>query len=230
MVQIACLLFMAMIATNPTAMNNIGVKIEPMRNEKNGPLALMNKSDPTSPLVWRPHKNWSEDDNFVSILLIGGCILASIMLIMGTIKGRPSHMIPFMGIQVFHFCITSLTVISYFSYVPNLKNWIKAQDNFPYKDAVMNIDDDWLMLIIVLFSVTILVVEAYLIGIVWSCYKYLCQLQTAARAALLYSLGDSGMTTSREDGEMLLPPKYEDVAELPANGYQPVPPPPYDAE
>jgi lysosomal-associated transmembrane protein len=170
-------------------------------------------------------KNWTDDDKFVAVLLAGGCLVSTMMLIHGTIKGRPGHMVPFMGLQVFDFCITSLMVISYFSYVPDVKRWIEAQASFPLKEELMKVEADWLMLAVVLASVAMLVVKAYLIGIVWSCYKYLCQ-QIQGRAALRAGYSADEAATNPEDSEVLLPPKYEDIAQLPVNQTMP-PPPPY---
>ena len=34
---------------------------------------------------------------------------------------------PFFCIQVFNFCMTCLSGIGYFSYIPNIKQWIEAQ-------------------------------------------------------------------------------------------------------
>lgn len=39
-------------------------------------------------------------------------------------KGRPGYMMPFMGLQVFIFCLSSLTVVSYLSDVPYIKRFV----------------------------------------------------------------------------------------------------------
>jgi len=34
---------------------------------------------------------------------------------------------PFFCVQVFDFCMSCLTAVGYFSYLPNIKKWISAQ-------------------------------------------------------------------------------------------------------
>jgi lysosomal-associated transmembrane protein len=218
--ELATLLLVAVVTMRPDVINHFGfeqLKVSQSVDETFDGTSVV----PDTRAWWLTRKNWTDDDKFVAVLLAGGCILATIMLIFGAIKGRPGHMVPFMGLQVFDFCITSLTVISYFSYVPDVKRWIDAQTGFPLKDKLMSLEADWLMLAIVLASVTILVIKAYLIGIVWSCYKYLCQQQRSLRSAYA-----GEVFGHNEDAEILLPPKYEDVAQLTYNENQ-APPPPY---
>lgn len=44
-----------------------------------------------------------------------------VMSIIYVFQGRPGYMMPFMGLQVFIFCLSSLTVVSYLSDVPYIK-------------------------------------------------------------------------------------------------------------
>jgi len=223
LLQLAGIILAAIVSLRPDLTGVL--EFEQLRAEPSITDILENSTgEPVESRVWwLSRKNWTDDDKFVAVLLIGGSVVATMMLIYGAIKGRPGHMVPFMGLQVFDFCITSLTVISYFSYVPDVKRWIDAQASFPMKEKLMSVEADWLMLAIVLASVAILVVKAYLIGIVWSCYKYLCQEMRSLRSAYA-----SDVTANPEDAEILLPPKYEDIAQMPPNQSSP-PPPPYSA-
>ncbi len=44
-----------------------------------------------------------------------------------SLQGLPGYLMPFFCLQVFDFCIYCLTVVSYVSYIPNIKTWIQAQ-------------------------------------------------------------------------------------------------------
>jgi hypothetical protein len=154
----------------------------------------------------------SEDKLFFFVMILC-CIASAVLLIYGVIKSRPGYMMPFMGLQVFDFCATGLLVFTFFSYVPNLKQWIpKLPDSFPYKSCLMAADTDRLMLCVVLTAVALLVFKAYLMGMVWSCYKYLTQLNTTNAHR---RLDDEDVARNPEDSELLLPPKYEDIVNEP---------------
>lgn len=180
-----------------------------------------------SPLWKRTHKI-DADELFGSILFYGSCIIVTSMLIYGTLKHHPGFLTPFMGLQVFDFCLSSLTLISYFSYTSDIKQWISHQPALPYKERVMAMQSDWLMLVLVLFSVGILCIKVYVMGIVWSCYKYLLQEQRSANRISRFDI--EAVIPVTGSAEVVLPPKYEDVANVhvvPA--YSQPPPPPYSA-
>jgi lysosomal-associated transmembrane protein len=221
--QLTALSLLAVVTVHPDLVRDFDLEVLKVPQPITGLLetsSVASSKHESIRVWWLSRKNWSEDDKFVCVLMAGGCIISTILLIYGAIKGRAGHMVPFMGLQVFDFCITSLTVISYFSYVPDVKLWISVQENFPLKDQLMKIDADWLMLAVVLSLVAVLVMKAYLIGIVWSCYKYLTQQQRLLRCDFLESLSHP------QDSEVLLPPKYDDVVLLPPVSDSP-PPPPY---
>lgn len=167
------------------------------------------------------------DDKFFMYVMMICCIAASVLLIVGVVKGRPGHMIPYMGLQAFDFCASALFTFAMFSYLPYLKTWILSlPDSFPFKCDLLAMKTDRLMLAIILVAVSSLVVKAYLMGVVWSCYKYLTQANeaTARRRSL-----ESDVARSPEDAELLLPPKYEDIGNMPSVAAE-TPPPPYAAD
>lgn len=176
------------------------------------------------------------EDKFLGLLFLLGAFAITVMLLYGTMKGQAGYLMPFFCLQVFVFCLSCLTVVGYFSYFPNFKKWISEQkDWMPFKDELKQMDQDWLMLLVVLWFVLVLTVQAYLVGVVWACYKYINSSQlpnsntTATGRTLVrdYVLEHNGT----DDTEMLLPPKYEDVVRMndEANRNQP-PPPPYAEE
>jgi len=185
----------------------------------------MNSFDRTDDGVdvnWFQKKQWSSDDRSVGCLISVCTLVLTLMLIYGALKGRPGYLMPFFCLQVFDFCITCLSVVAYFSYMPNVKEWIKQQDNLPMQEEFLKCGE-WLMLLVILVFVLIMTLKAYFIGVVWACYKYLCRRSV-----------ECTMTLDQEanDQEMLLPPKYEDAIKYsaePAHVDLP-PPPPYTAQ
>jgi len=166
-------------------------------------------------------RHWTSEDKFVGMLITMGSFFVTIMLIYGAIKGHASYLMPFFCIQVFDFCVSCLTIVGYFSYMPDIKKWISMQPDMPFKDELLSLDADFLMLMAVIFFVFILTVKAYFVGVVWACYRYLTNSgHPSSNLMRRYE------TTGGDDSEMLLPPKYEDAVRMAAE--QP-PPPPYAA-
>lgn len=159
----------------------------------------------------------TNESKFVGFLVTLGSLFVTLLLIYGAVRGQPGYMMPFFCLQVFDFCITCLTIVGYISYVPNVKRWIEMQESLPFKQELMEMDSDWLMLLAIMFFVMIMTIKAYLLGIVWSCYKYLSSYQRVTGSAVVRTYSADG-----EDGEMLLPPKYEDAVRMAQNE----PPPP----
>jgi len=218
-----------------------------LADRKTGPPVNLDEEDEDDdrPLIgdaerpmFKTFDTMNSDDKLFSFVTLVCCVVSSVLLIHGAVKGRPGYMVPFMGLQVFSFCATGLLVFTSFSYITNTKHWIaQLPDTFPYKAVLMSANPDHVMLSIVLISVTILVTKAYLIGMVWSCYKFLTQqnTQSARRRST-----EQDATHNPEDSEMLLPPKYEDIVVLSADAVpvvvacdgavnDPTSPPPYAA-
>lgn len=168
-------------------------------------------------------RNSNEDDKFAAALIVGGSVCLTLMLIYGAAMGRPGYMMPFMGLQVFIFCLSSLTVVSYLSDVPYIKRVLADLPPSTVIDYVLSVDSDYIVLIMVLISVGILIVQAYFMGIVWSCYKFVNQAERTVHHGNNLRSYDSDMISSSEDVEVLLPPKYEEIVAVPA-GTSPAPP------
>lgn len=181
-----------------------------------------------SAAVLRYKQAWTSEDQFMGLLIALSSFAITIMLVYGTIKGQPGYLMPFFCLQVFDFCISCLTVVGCFSYVPNIKSWIAAQENFPMREELLRMNNDWLMLLTVLSFVMMLTIKAYLIGMVWSCYKYLGEMQNRPVTGTNRTFDTSN--SNSEDTELLLPPKYEDVIRLPPPSSDEPPPPPYTTQ
>jgi lysosomal-associated transmembrane protein len=171
---------------------------------------------------WFWQRKWSSEDKFLGLLITMGCFLITVLLVYGAAKGHAGYLMPFFCLQVFDFCVSCLTIVGYFSYMPDIKKWIAAQDDLffkmPYKEQLLAMDDDWLMLLAVLFFVLVLSLKVYFIGVVWACYKYLTNYHAGQAHGIIRPYDLHG-----EDAEMLLPPKYEDVLRMSAE--EPAPPP-----
>ncbi|KAL1433676.1 hypothetical protein MTO96_012216 [Rhipicephalus appendiculatus] len=123
--------------------------------------------------------------------------VVTLLLLYGTIWGQPTYLMPFFCLQVFDFVLSALTVVGYFSYMP-----------------------DWLCTVVMVGFVACMMIKAYVMGIVWSCYKYL---RLRQEASLPDVESDSEVLPY---GQALLPPDYETATKMPA--FVPVyAPPPY---
>ncbi|XP_059149421.1 lysosomal-associated transmembrane protein 4A-like [Physella acuta] len=143
------------------------------------------------------------------------CLVSTIALVYGVARNLASYLMPFFCLQVFDFCLSCLTVVGCFTYAPNIKQWIHDQglENLPFMNRLMCLDSDYLMLLFVTCLILVLSVKAYLIGMVWSCYKYI-QYHVASRSVVReYSVDP--------DTEMLLPPCYEEAIKVPSTYPQP---------
>ncbi|KAK3777564.1 hypothetical protein RRG08_021684 [Elysia crispata] len=150
---------------------------------------------------------------FVVVLI---CLIASMSLIYGVARNQAVYLLPFFGIQVFDFCLTCLSVVEVIAYATNIKQWIHKQrlDDFPGMSHLMCLDQDYLTLLFILGILLVISIQAYLIGMVWSCYKYI-QLHVASRSVVREYSVDPDIE------QMLLPPRYEDAIKV-TNG--PAPP------
>jgi len=167
--------------------------------------------------------------------LVVGMILTLAMmsiaggLIYGTIKGQPKHLMPFLCIQIFDACVTCITMISHLSNAQDLRKWIEVQKYFSCKQAILDMDDDHLMLWALLVFVSVMFIKMYFISIVWACYNYMKN-ELALNQVMSVRHYEIQMAGATDDAEMLLPPKYEDVmlvpveAPLTLSGGAPMPP------
>ena len=57
-----------------------------------------------------------------------------------SLQGYPRYLLPFFCLQVFDFVVTSLSVIGYFSYAPNIRLWIMKQVSYRH-DNIVSISD-----------------------------------------------------------------------------------------
>lgn len=151
------------------------------------------------------------------------CMIAiSLMLIYGTIKGKPSHLLPFFCLQLFDFAITTLTAAGYLCYIRSIHRFIAESHRLPWRDELLKLSPQTLSCLVLFSFISIVFLKAYSIGIIWRCYKYLTMRQHNLRTMLPYIIPDVTNIHLRQDRDYnsLLPDYDEAVLKQP-------PPPSY---
>lgn len=221
MLNLMALTLLAVIVKNPNMIQNFDEAYddEPIPT----PVSRSVESPTTStyqfnqePSHYRDHSLEYHDMDMGGLVCL--CMIAiTLMLIHGTIKGRPSHLLPFFFLQLCDFALTTLTAAGYLCYLRAIHSLIEKSNKLPWKEYLVEIDQRTLGIIVLLAFVFMVMLKAYTIGIVWRCYKYLTILQNAA---LLSYIAPSG--TNRERSFNSLLPNYEEAMKV-------IPPPSYQA-
>ncbi|EDO37367.1 predicted protein [Nematostella vectensis] len=159
-------------------------------------------------------------DNSVALAIAFCSFVITALLIYGSITRQPSYLLPFFCLQVFDFCVNLLGAVGAISYIPQLKLMLKNNPNFPYRGDVDRLDMHSLMFTVVMVCLIVLLVKAYLIACVWSCYKTLVNYRIN-QATQIFTYDVNG--EPNEDHALL--PNYEDAIKDSAKDT----PPPYTA-
>lgn len=139
------------------------------------------------------------------------CMIAiTLMLIYGTIKGRPSHLLPFFFLQLCDFAITTLTAAGYLCYLRTIHNLIESSNRLPWKEDLIRMDPRTLGVIVLFAFIFMVMLKAYCIGIVWRCYKYLTIRQNAS--LLTYIINPETGNQERSFNSLL--PDYEEALSM----------------
>jgi len=80
----------------------------------------------------------------------------------------------------------SLTMVGYFSYLPNVTEGIMNTHWLPFRDFFLNMDPQLLSLLTLVVIVGAIAVKAYIIGVIWNCYKYLMLRNSVIRTVIAY--------------------------------------------
>lgn len=154
--------------------------------------------------------------------LVGMCVIIStLMLIYGAIKYKPSHLLPFFCLQLFDFAVTTLSAASHLCYLRSIHNIITDNRKLPWRDELLKLSPQQLSIIALILYLSIIMLKAYTIGIVWRCYKYLTLRQHNLQSMLPYIIPDINCRQER-DYNTLLPDYDEAIAQSMKQ-----PPPPY---
>lgn len=161
-----------------------------------------------------------EEDLHVALAITVCTGVVTLLLLYGTIWGQPTYLMPFFCLQVFDFVLSALTVVGYFSYMPDVRRLVASSRDLPLQKELLRLDPQWLCTVVMVGFVACMMIKAYVMGIVWSCYKYL---RLRQEASLPDVESDSEVLPY---GQALLPPDYETATKMPA--FVPVyAPPPY---
>ncbi|KAK8725550.1 hypothetical protein OTU49_010616, partial [Cherax quadricarinatus] len=175
------------------------------------------------------------DEVNVALFITLCTFVVTLLLVYGAFRGQPSHLMPFFFLQVFDFCISSMTMIGYLSYLPNIRQLIRETPAFPFQQQLLSMNTKCLTFFAMLIFITTLMTKAYCISIVWRCYKFLMLKAQAGRSVLRYLGGVSGPVDQESQtlvmGQDL--PDYDTAIADPQyrkklSGMFPEPPPSYD--
>lgn len=138
------------------------------------------------------------------------CMIAiTLMLIYGTVKGRPSHLLPFFFLQLCDFAITTLTAAGYLCYLRTIHHLIEQSNRLPWKEDLIRMDARTLGVVVLFAFIFMVMLKAYCIGIVWRCYKYLT---IRLNASLLTYIMPDGGNPERSFNSLL--PDYEEALSM----------------
>ncbi|CAL8107033.1 unnamed protein product [Calicophoron daubneyi] len=110
-------------------------------------------------------------EEYVAVAVTLFSLLFSIMMMVGAVYGRPYYLLPYCCVQFVDLFVTCLSVIGYYTYLPESDLWARCSV--------------WVTLIIVVAGIALLALKAYLLAMVWLCYKFL----TKRAAGLEHAVG-----------------------------------------
>lgn len=138
------------------------------------------------------------------------------MLIYGIIKNKPSYLMPYFSIKVFQVVMATLTTLSFYTCLPNVRFWIQSQSFFPLKSKLLSMDNQSLDLFVFSVLLASILAKFYVVIIVWYCYRHMISLESFRNTS--YSSSGNGYFDESntgvkfdEESYMSLPPKYEEV-------------------
>lgn len=176
------------------------------------------------------------DEVNVALFITLCMFIVTLLLVYGAFRRQPSHLMPFFFLQVFDFCISSMTMIGYLSYLPNIRQLILETPAFPFQQQLLAMNTKCLTFFAMLIFISTLMAKAYCISIVWRCYKYLMLKAQVGRSVLQYLGGVSSGPVDQESQTLVRGqdlPDYDTAMADPQyrkklSGMFPEPPPSYD--
>lgn len=161
----------------------------------------------------------------VGVVVTFCTFIITLLMVYGAIKGRPTYLMPFFCLQVFDFCISSLTALGYMCYLPDMHRLVADSPRIPFQRELLRLNPQCLSLLILMTFTLAMLVKAYFIGVVWGCYKYLTLRLIATQRTIHYI--DTDVQTLLPDYETAVkkfpapPPSYAT-----ATAGDNIPPPP----
>ncbi|XP_030369712.1 lysosomal-associated transmembrane protein 4A [Scaptodrosophila lebanonensis] len=229
--NILALSVLAVIWRNPQMMDELESGTHDFTVDMSAPAlpTPLSKVDP--PYAFRDHSlSYNRRyQNFDMGGLVCTCMIAiTLMMIYGTIKGKPSHLLPFFCLQLFDFAITTLTAAGYICYLQAIHRIIAESHRLPWREKLLELPPEELVVVVLVVFVCIVFLKAYCIGIVWRCYKYLTLRQQHLRTLLPCVLSDNlaggSAFAAEERAYSTLLPNYDEAV---AQFMKQAPPPSY---
>ncbi|XP_037952675.1 lysosomal-associated transmembrane protein 4B-like [Teleopsis dalmanni] len=197
--------------------------------DPNAPILPTPLSKIEPPYAYRDHSliYRKQYQNFDMGGLVCTCMIAiTLMMIYGTIKGKPSHLLPFFCLQLFDFAITTLTAAGYLCYLQAIHRLVAESPRLPWREKLLELSPEELVIVVLVVFICIVFLKAYAIGIVWRCYKYLTLRQQNMRTLLPCVMPDiaSANLVAEERAYSTLLPNYDEAI---AQYMKQAPPPSY---
>ncbi|KAJ4445504.1 hypothetical protein ANN_12184 [Periplaneta americana] len=137
------------------------------------------------------HRSLNHQDLNVGVVVTFCTFAITLLMVFGAVKGKPSYLMPFFCLQVFDFCIASLTAVGYLCYLPDIHHLVADNPHMPFQEELLRLNPQCLSLLVLFTFMVAMMVKAYFIGVVWSCYKYLSLRLVAAQRTIHYIDPDS---------------------------------------
>ncbi|CAH1100970.1 unnamed protein product [Psylliodes chrysocephalus] len=189
------------------------------------PTPLSKKDDDNPyylPTTQDSRKIYSSDIDMGALMTV--CTLSiTLLMVYGTIKGKPTHVLPFFCLQLFDFAITALTATGYFCYLRSAHRLVAENWNLPLRHELLQLSPQVLTLIVLLAFLFSMLWKAYWISVIWRCYKYLTLRQQSNRNAIHYIIPE---TDQRGLAEADYPSLFRDQEGV-FGGLKQTPPPSY---
>ncbi|XP_055836544.1 lysosomal-associated transmembrane protein 4B [Episyrphus balteatus] len=215
--------FLAVIWHNPKMVEELENSYD-YSIDLNAPALPTPLSKIDSPYPYRDHSlNYQ---NFDMGGLVCLCMITiTLMMIYGTLKSKPSQILPFFCLQLFDFAITTLTAAGYLCYLQSVHRLIAESHRLPWREKLLELSPNSLILLVFVTFVSIVFIKAYAIGIVWRCYKYLTLRQHTMGSLMPCVMHD--VSANMDVGEAAYTTILPNYDEAIAQYIKQVPPPSY---
>lgn len=137
-------------------------------------------------LAYRARRQLTYQDLNVGFVITFCTFSITLLMVYGAIRGKPSYLMPFFCLQVFDFCLASLTALGYIFFLPDAHRIVETWPAVPFQSMMLKMDRQSLCMVIILAFTLAMVVKAYFLGVVWGCYKYLTLRILAAQRTIHY--------------------------------------------
>lgn len=150
--------------------------------------SVLDGSDGTQYIIRHRAINYRKalKDMNVIVVMMFCSFTITLLMVYGAVKGKPSYLMPFFCLQMFDFCLTSLTAVGYLCYLPNMHRYLAENPTVPFRDQLLRLDPQVLSLLVLGAFTVVMLIKSYFIGIVWSYYKYLTLRMVANRRTIHY--------------------------------------------